>query len=557
MQISHLIRQAMPLALSTVLVLTVFQCSSEDNPAPATKSTIATIDGDPISETSFQRAFIPVLIYGDKFDSPEARSEVLNLIIGTRILAQQAKLAELDTSELVKHAHGRAERRALARKMYDEWVRKAVKRPTESELIEGFSRSKTSLFVRHLFAESEGRIRSYADQIANGQESFYTLAEKSFADSNLAASGGALGWITFGDLDENIEDTLYELPPEQLSEPVKSQYGWHLLMIDDVQSDMVVDEQEYLQTKGVIYQKIVERREEALANQVLNDFMSQHPIEFNREITRQVWPEVIAKLREGEFQLVDNPELEVSGSNLHTLKDETLLSVNGESWTVEMILDRLPDLERPQLFSNLYMAASNIVRDEMLAREAREAGFGEDREVSDEIRDAQDKLLADLYISHFADTMFFSSQDQIGFYKDRVTQRYHGPDSLEVEIFEYADSLEAAKAVYRARTSQQSIDLPVTRTWLSESDKGEGTYELARRITVGTLAGPVASDGEWHVVRLLERRRAPLPYDDVAPRVKKDMEDDRFNTTRYLLLKELRPIHSIEIFHDNLNKNYQ
>ncbi|MCF7807979.1 MAG: peptidylprolyl isomerase [Candidatus Marinimicrobia bacterium] len=545
-------RRLLFLTITLLFIGGILSCSSEESTAANDPELVASINGEGISKTSFERAYLPVLLYGDKFDSPESRLEVLNLLIGARILATEARAAELDSSEYVKKETGRATRTALARKIYHERVKYQVDKPDEDELIQGFARSRTSLFVRHLYAQTRAEIESYAALIESGAESFYTIAQQTFTDSLLAASGGALGWITFGDLDETIEDTLYNLEPGRVSSPVKSQYGWHLLLIEDHQTDVALSEDEYLKNRDIIYQKIFERREELLAKQVLNEFMSQFEIEFNREVAKQVWPEVIALLNAGELEQVNRGELEVMDSPLDDLQSSTLLTVNDEDWTVGAILDRLPEMDPAQIMANPYIAASHVIRDEMLAREGQKKGYLTDQEVADEIRDAQDQLLAALYVEQFVDTMSFNEQRQREYFQVRKNKVYHGPDSLQIETYVFSDSVTASKALYRSRTAEDFLGVPENRIWFGSNDVEDPRYKLARKITVGTAAGPIEFQGEWTLVRLIERKRIKLTFEAARSRVAKDMENDRFGAVKYLLLKDIKPEYDIQIFNENL-----
>jgi peptidyl-prolyl cis-trans isomerase C len=537
-----------------ISLLLITSCSSDKKTPAEQQSVFATVDGVEISETSFQRAFLPVLLYGDKFDSPETRREVMNILIGQKLLAMSAHEANLDTGARIENARGRAERKALSRKVYDEWVRKKIEVPSEEQLREGFNRGRKALFARHLYADSEAKIKDYSRRLNSGEASFYTLAQDAFADTILSKNGGALGWITFGDLDETIEDTLYTLTPGRISQPVKSQYGWHILALDDIQEELFVTEEDFQGSRSLIYNKIVDRRAALLGKQVINDFMSQYKINFNREITKLVWPEVITRLNSKEGLALINAEYDNSGSQLEALKDETLLTVNGENWTVAAIIQRLPDIDRTILQSNLYMAASNVIQNEMLSREAIRLGFQDDIDVIEEVRDSQEQLLAEIYVSVQADTMTFDSSRQKDFYTEHRMNRYHAPDSLQLELLAFKDSLSASKVLREIRSGRPKEIVTKNIIWLGPSHRNTGIYKLARSISKGTVAGPVSYKQMWTLVRLIDRKRTPLDYVKIKPRVAADMERERYSSTRNILLKGIRPKHDIIINYDQLDR---
>ncbi len=539
----------LPLFLSIFLL----SCSPDEPQTNENRVIVAMLDDLEITETSFQRSYLPVLLYGDKFDSEENRADMVNYLIGQKLLAQKGREAHLDTIALIKQLGERSEGRALSRQIYKKWVKDNVPTPSEAELREGFRRGQKGIFVRHLFADSEADIQEYSRRLRNHEESFYTLAQNVFSDTTLSKNGGALGWITFGDLDETLEDTVYNMKAGQISQPVKSQYGWHILTVEDTQEEVFITETDYLENRDLIYNKILERRENVLGKQVLNDFMSQYPIEFNRDITRQVWPIVVAHLNPDDSKPGQSVEFSKLLSSLEVYLDERLLSVDREDWTVSDILKRMPELDRSLLYGNLYVAASNIIRNEMLTREARSLGLDKHPDVLEEVQDSQDQIIADTYVSLIADTLNFDKLTQRNFFQKNKLTRYHAPDSLLVELFEFPDSLAAVKGLSRLRNKSVSTDPGREQIWIGATEHKSRLYMLTRSIAVGTTSGPVYYQSKWVLVKLMDRKRLPLEFEAIQTRVLADMERERFNTTRSILLDMFRPEHNISINFELLN----
>lgn len=57
------------------------------------------------------------------------------------------------------------------------------------------------------------------------------MAKKYSLDTNSAVKGGDLGWITPGEVVPEFEKTMEKLPLNQVSQPVKTQFGWHLIEV--------------------------------------------------------------------------------------------------------------------------------------------------------------------------------------------------------------------------------------------------------------------------------------------------------------------------------------
>ncbi len=75
-----------------------------------------------------------------------------------------------------------------------------------------------------------------------GGDDFATVAKAVSEDPQSAAEGGDLEWISPGDTVPEFEQVLAQLPLNQLSEPVKSRFGWHLIEVLERRSYDTTDE---------------------------------------------------------------------------------------------------------------------------------------------------------------------------------------------------------------------------------------------------------------------------------------------------------------------------
>jgi peptidyl-prolyl cis-trans isomerase SurA len=82
----------------------------------------------------------------------------------------------------------------------------------------------------HSDEETRLRLQQLAQRIRSGED-FAALARSNSQDTLSAAKGGELGWVNPGDLVPAFEETMNRLPPGQLSQVFKSEFGWHVLEV--------------------------------------------------------------------------------------------------------------------------------------------------------------------------------------------------------------------------------------------------------------------------------------------------------------------------------------
>lgn len=95
--------------------------------------------------------------------------------------------------------------------------------------------------ARHILVDTEEKAKEIQERLRNG-ESFEDLAKAESIDSGSKESGGDLGWFPRGVMVEGFEQTAFELPLNQVSEPVNSTFGWHLIEVLEKEADRPVEE---------------------------------------------------------------------------------------------------------------------------------------------------------------------------------------------------------------------------------------------------------------------------------------------------------------------------
>ena len=128
----------------------------------------------------------------------------------------------------------------------------------------------TTTKVRHILiktneliddSEARRRLLELKKRIMDGDD-FATLAKSHSDDKGSAIKGGDLGWVEPGNLVKPFEDAMNRLSPNELSEPVQSQFGWHLIQVlDRKEKDNASEHRKNMVREAIRKRKIEEETE--------------------------------------------------------------------------------------------------------------------------------------------------------------------------------------------------------------------------------------------------------------------------------------------------------
>ena len=115
------------------------------------------------------------------------------------------------------------------RKLFEMQVyRDKVKNAILADL--NLSRIQEQIWVRHILVKDEQTAKDLLARLKNGEDWTKLAAEFSIDTSNKDL-GGDLGWFGRGKMVTEFENAAFKLSVGQISDPVQTQYGWHLIQV--------------------------------------------------------------------------------------------------------------------------------------------------------------------------------------------------------------------------------------------------------------------------------------------------------------------------------------
>ena len=169
-------------------------------------------------------------------DSPELRNAVREELNTRELLVREAKKKGLDKNADVKNQMDLSAQTVLVRAYVSDWV-KANPVP-EADLRKEYDKIKTQIGdreykVRHILVEKEGDAKEIIVALQKG-ERFEKLAEQS-KDPGSKGNGGDLDWNAPSNFVKPFSDAMVKLEKGKFTaQPVQSQFGWHVIRVDDV-----------------------------------------------------------------------------------------------------------------------------------------------------------------------------------------------------------------------------------------------------------------------------------------------------------------------------------
>ena len=130
------------------------------------------------------------------------------------------------------------------------------KKSQEEHMVKQTSASHILVKTNELVSDDDakGKLIQLRERVSRG-EGFSELARAHSDDTVSALRGGSLGWTTTGAMVPEFEEEMNKLGDNQMSEPFKSRFGWHLIMLHERREQNMADEFKRSKARELIHSR--------------------------------------------------------------------------------------------------------------------------------------------------------------------------------------------------------------------------------------------------------------------------------------------------------------
>jgi peptidyl-prolyl cis-trans isomerase C len=228
------VRRALGVLVCVVFLSAPIGMSGSVSRAQDNDPVVARVNGVDIRQSDI--AFAEEEIGGNMPSIPpeQKRDYLINYLVDVIVLSQAAEKQKLNERPDVKHRLAFDRNRLLMESLLQDAGKSALSDEAEHKVYDEAIKqvkNEEEVHARHILVPTEEEAKAILAQLKAGAD-FATLAKEKSKDPG-AAEGGDLGYFTKDQMVPEFAEVAFKLDKGQLSDPVKTQFGWHIIKVED------------------------------------------------------------------------------------------------------------------------------------------------------------------------------------------------------------------------------------------------------------------------------------------------------------------------------------
>ncbi len=278
------------LVLALALVTGISACEKKQPQGQVSGKVLATVNGSVITVDDFQREMEGLPDFAKTmFKGEDGKKRFLDELINKELLYQEAEKRGLDKDEAFKKKVEDFKKLTLVSMLLTKEVEDKAS-VTDADVKDYFDKHKDELKSRdkirasHILVKTEDEAKKVIARLKKGED-FAKLAKAVSIDKASAERGGDLGYFSRGQMVPEFEAVAFQLKKGEISQPVKTQYGYHIIKVTDIKQGVPLS---FDTIKDQLKQKLITDKQRELFNTFVNGLKKTAKMQVNSQLLESI-----------------------------------------------------------------------------------------------------------------------------------------------------------------------------------------------------------------------------------------------------------------------------
>ena len=387
---------------------------------PVAPEVLAMVGSRIVTSFDFAESYSKRLINTQLLDSDFERDRHLQMLVRNKLFSEAAIRDQLVLDSIAHRYISLDSIKYLRDELYYEMIKNNEIQVSDELMRKHYIWSNRECHFKHLFFNSKDDADSIFIILSVSPVQFDSIAFKTFSNEKMKNSGGDLGWVAYNALDPNLELHGFDMAFDEISPPIRSSLGWHILKKLDEKNQMITDESDFQNNIDGIKKTITKKLEQIQSDQFVNDLMLSKHIFLDDGLIQDVTVTLyqLAELNGGQKPINIENKSDIIKSLLTNLKEVAqvpLAQYDEGEFLVQDYIDGIQSLPPVQVNYSPKMTFYHVLRNKILSEEGAKKGLRKHPNVTFKIQDSKDRFLSRAFLS-----TFFDGETQGSFSKTRL-----------------------------------------------------------------------------------------------------------------------------------------
>jgi parvulin-like peptidyl-prolyl isomerase len=461
-------------------------------------------------------------------DELEMKTKAVERVLQEKLILIAAYDEKYDTLPDIQKQIESTKGNRMLQALFVKAIEEKSKDISDAEITEAHEKMKEQIKAQHILVTSKELADSILQKYKAGTP-FEELAREYSLDKSNKDRGGELDWFTCFSFDPNFEKAAYALKGGEVSEPVQSRIGWHIIKVNQRRPNTDIGTLEEETSKLTKILESYKQRE--ITMKFLEDLKTSANIQLNPEAAKIVLSELSILPPPETFMQPNAPEPpEIVFPEKDMLM--TLATWNGGSWTIaqfDSAFKTIPPFRRGNFKTDADISTLLFIllQGRFLEAKAVEMNIEESDAYANLVKTDLERRILDLYRRNVIINVEVTEEDAKEYY-DANSDSFMNPERISVIEIQVASPEESNNLIAKIKKGEDARKLASENT-LRKNLKDRGgemqitekrypeLFRAAKSVQPGQVVPtPIQYQGKFSVLKVEGILPAsPRPYDQV------------------------------------------